>query len=73
MSDGKTSLLTFCKAHIKQGVTDTGMWWSTHLGHLHIPPLDTPGNQSLAYSLAFALVVFVIVLVMYLFKIFLKV
>jgi predicted acyltransferase len=71
MADGKTSLLSFCKAHLKQSVSDAGAWWAAHLGHL--PPLDTPPNQSLAYSLAFALVVFLILLVMYAFKIFLKV
>jgi predicted acyltransferase len=73
MDDGKTSLLTFCKAHIKQGVADAGAWWGDHLGRFHFPPLDTPANQSLAYSLAFALVVFIILLVMYMCRIFLKV
>jgi predicted acyltransferase len=73
MSDGKTSLLSFCKAQIKHGVTNGGVWWAEHLGKFHIPPLDTPANQSLAYSLAFALAVFVVVLVMYVCRIFVKV
>jgi predicted acyltransferase len=73
IADGKTSLLSFCKAHLKQGVTDAGVWWGDHLGKFHFPPLDTPPNQSLAYSLAFALAVFVILLVMYACRLFLKV
>ena len=73
MSDGKTSLMSFCRTHIKQATTDAGVWWGEHLGRFHIPPLDTPANQSMAYSLAFALVVFFILLVMYVCRLFLKV
>ena len=67
----KVDLLRYCKLQAAEGVHRAGEWWARVLPML--PPLDTPGNTSLAFSLGFVLVVLLILSVMYAFKIFLKV
>ena len=67
----KIGLLKYCQLRAAEGVHRAGEWWARVLPML--PPLDTPGNTSLAFSLGFVLVVLLILTVMYAFKIFLKV
>jgi predicted acyltransferase len=65
------TLWTFCQRQVADAVHHAGVWWAHTLPHL--PPLDTPGNTSLAFSLAFVIAILLLMSVLYVFKIFLKV
>jgi predicted acyltransferase len=67
----RRDVLGFCKARVNDAVHHAGDWWSKTLPAL--PPLDTPANASLAYAIAFVLVILVVMSVFYVFRIFLKV
>lgn len=71
VTDERTPLITFCKEHVNDAVHRAGEWWSHTLPGL--PPLDTPNNISLAWSLAFVIAVGLVMSLMYVFRIHLKV
>ena len=67
----KVPLIRFCQAQLNDAVHAFGGWVRQLSPHL--PVIDTPNNVSLAYALAFVLVIFILMSVMYACRIFLKV
>ena len=65
------SLWKFCQQQVAEGVHRAGAWWQQAMPFM--PPLDTPGNTSLAFAFAVVLAIFVLMALMYAFKVFLKV
>jgi predicted acyltransferase len=62
---------TLCQHRVADAVHQAGTWWAHALPHL--PPLDTPGNTSLAFSLGYVILILLLMGVLYVFKVFLKV